>query len=91
MEIIKNRYNQERVIETISTSKLRIMGDSLVYREQKNSDGTLKMFDFEGGPTLSIGGKIKYLSSEWLVKSIKLEDSDKENFYSIVAEVELQY
>ena len=33
MEIIKNKYGNDRVIEKISPTKLRIMGESIVSRE----------------------------------------------------------
>ena len=91
MEIIQNRYGQERVIEKISLNRLRIMGDSIIYKQSLDKSGNLKLFDFEGGPFLSVGNKIKFLSSDWLIKSIKLEDTDKENFYYVLLDVELQY
>lgn len=91
MEIIQNRYGQERVIEKISLNRLRIMGDSLIYKQSLDKNGNIKLFDFEGGPFLSVGGKIKFLNSDWLIKSIKVEDVDKENFYSLLLDVELQY
>ncbi len=91
MEIIQNRYGQERVIEKISMNRLRIMGDSLIYKNSIDKNGNLKMFDFEGGPFLSIGSKIKFCNSDWLIRKIINEETEKENFYSILLDVELQY
>jgi len=91
MEVIKNRYGQERVIEKISLNRLRIMGDSIIYKQSLDKNGNIKLFDFEGGPFLGVGFKIKFLNSDWLIKSISVEQSDKENFYSVLLDVELQY
>ena len=35
MEIVQNRYGQDRVIEKISHTKLRVMGESLFSRNSK--------------------------------------------------------
>ena len=49
MEIVKNRYGSDRVIEKISPTKLRIMGESEFSRGAVDADGNQTMFDFEGG------------------------------------------
>ena len=36
MEIVQNRYGQDRVIEKVSHTKLRVMGESLFSRNSKN-------------------------------------------------------
>ena len=66
MEIIQNRYGSDRVIEKISSSKLRIMGESLMSRSSQDEDGNYTMYDFEGGPILTVGGKIRYMKSDRL-------------------------
>jgi len=91
MEIIQNRYGQERVIEKISMNRLRVMGDSLIYKHSLDKDGNLKMFDFEGGPFLGVGSKIKFCNSDWVIKGITIETTERENFYSVLLDVELQY
>ena len=60
MEIIQNRYGSDRTIEKISPTKLRIMGESLINRNSTDSTGKCSMFDFEGGPCLNVGGKVRY-------------------------------
>ena len=35
MEIVKNRYGVERVIEKIDSNRIRVMGESLITRAQK--------------------------------------------------------
>jgi hypothetical protein len=47
------------------------------------------MFDFEGGPCLNVGGKIKYLGTEFKIKSIKQEESKQEDLCSVLLEVSL--
>ena len=47
------------------------------------------MFDFEGGPCLNVGGKIKYLGTEFKILSIKSEESKIEDFASVLLEVSL--
>jgi hypothetical protein len=89
MEIIKNRYNQDRVIEKISTNKIRIMGESLFGRTSKDESGNLIMFDFEGGPCVTLGGKFQYLHTNWVINKITQEPISKENLLSVLLEVEL--
>jgi hypothetical protein len=89
MEIVKNRYGNDRVIEKIGDTRIRIMGDSMVTRESQDENGNLTMFDFEGGPCLNVGGKIKYLGTEFKIKSIKQEESKQEDLCSVLLEVSL--
>ncbi len=89
MEIVKNRYGTERVIEKIGDTKLRIMGESLFSRGSEDENGNQTMYDFEGGPCLNIGGKIKYMGSDFKINSITPEESREENIVSVVLEVTL--
>jgi hypothetical protein len=89
MEIVKNRYGNDRVIEKIGDTRIRVMGDSLITRHSQDDNGNLTMFDFEGGPCLNVGGKIKYLGTEFKIQSIKQEESKQEDLYSVLLEVSL--
>ena len=89
MEITQNRYGIDRVIEKIDSTRLRIMGESLISRNSKDENGNLTMFDFEGGPCLNIGGSIKYKGTPFKIKSIKQEESKMENVCSILVEVSI--
>mgnify|MGYP003653289355 CR=1 FL=1 len=89
MEIIKNRNNQERVIEKISTDKLRIMGESLFSRISSNDSDIITMYDFEGGPCLNVGGAIYYKKSNWIINKISPEKTNQPNFESVLLEVKL--
>ena len=89
MEIVKNRYGNDRVIEKISPTKLRITGESLFSRGSQNEEGEHQMFDFEGGPCLTLGGKIKYLGTNWEITKITPEPTGKENLAMVVVEVKL--
>ena len=87
MEIIKNRYGTERVIEKIGDTKLRIMGESLFSRGSEDESGNQTMYDFEGGPCLNLGGTISYLGADFKIVSIKSEEGKEENISSVVVEV----
>lgn len=89
MEIVKNRYGNDRVIEKISSTKLRVTGESLFIRGSEDKEGNQTMFDFEGGPCLTVGGKIKYLGSDWKIHKIIPESTGKENLSTVILEVTL--
>ena len=90
MEIVQNRYGHDRVIEKISQNKIRVMGESIFSRSSIDDNGSQIMFDFEGGPCLNVGGTIKYLKTDWVIKKIHPEESSQENLVSVVLEVELK-
>jgi hypothetical protein len=87
MEIVKNRYGTERVIEKIGDTKLRIMGESLFSRGSEDENGNQTMYDFEGGPCLNLGGTISYLGVDFKIVSIKSEEVKEENISSVVVEI----
>ena len=87
MEIKKNRYGEERVIMKIGPSKFRIMGESSDSISSRDDDGNIIMFDFEGGPCLNVGGKIKFQKLSWKIDKIIPEDTNKETFCSVIVEV----
>jgi len=75
MEIIQNRYGVDRVIEKIDSTRIRVMGESLIARSAQDDDGNQTMFDFEGGPCLNVGGTIKYLGKDFKIKKITSENA----------------
>lgn len=89
MEIVQNRYGTDRVIEKLGSSKIRIIGESLISRQSEDSNGNLTMFDFEGGPCLNVGGKITYKGTNFKIKSIKSETTREENVYSVTMEISI--
>jgi hypothetical protein len=91
MEIIQNRYGTDRVLTKLSHDRIRIMGESLFIRSADDGSGTLNMFDFEGGPCLNVGGKIDFMKSKWVIKSIEVEETDQENLASVILTVRLDY
>lgn len=88
MDIIQNRYGVDRVFTKIDATHIRIMGESLFSRGSEDSDGNQIMFDFEGGPCLNLGGKIKFMGGDFKIKSIKSEPSNMENVASVIVEIE---
>jgi|TARA_B100001094_G_C17565958_1_gene500586 hypothetical protein len=89
MEIVKSRYNNDRVIEKVSPTRLRIMGDSLIIRSSEDKDGNQTMFDFEGGPCLTVGGNIKFGKTKWKITKIITEKTNREGFCSVLLDVKL--
>jgi len=89
MEIIQNRYGVDRVYEKLDSTRIRVMGESLISRGSQDEDGNQTMFDFEGGPCLNVGGKIKYMGTDFKINSITAEKVREENVASVVLEVTL--
>ena len=89
MEIIQNRYGNDRVYTKIDATHIRIMGESLISRGSEDENGNQTMYDFEGGPCLNVGGTLKFMGSDFKIKSIKSEVSGQENLASVIVEVEL--
>tara|TARA_B110000444_G_scaffold193209_1_gene183257 strand:- start:149 stop:424 length:276 start_codon:yes stop_codon:yes gene_type:complete len=91
MEVIKSRYGLERTIEKIDANRIRIMGESQFVRQSKNDAGEITMFDYEGGPCLSVGGEISYQNLKWLIKGITPNESQHEGLSECVLTVEAKY
>jgi hypothetical protein len=89
MEIHQNRYGSDRSIEKLSHNKLRVMGESLFVRKSNDNNGNCIMFDFEGGPCLTVGGKIKFGNSDWIITNILPEDTGIDGFLSVLLDVKL--
>jgi hypothetical protein len=70
MEVIQSRYGLDRSIEKLNHTTFRVMGDSLFVRTSSNRNGDTTTFDFEGGPCLTVGGKIKYGNLNWKITEI---------------------
>jgi hypothetical protein len=60
MEIVKSRFGVDRSIERINLNLVRVMGESQFIRKSTNKQGDVTMFDFEGGPCYSLGGKFQF-------------------------------
>ena len=89
MEIVKNRYGNDRVIEKISPTRLRVTGESEFSRGSQDADGNQTMFDFEGGPCLTVGGNIKFGKTKWTITKIITEKTNREGFCSVLLDVKL--
>jgi hypothetical protein len=87
MEIIKNRYGIERSIEWIASNKIRVMGESQFIRTSPGKNGGVGMFDFEGGPAYTVGGKIFFDKLNWKIKNIEKKDTKYKDLYECILEV----
>lgn len=73
MEIVKSRYGLDRSIEKLNHNTMRVMGDSEFVRVSNNKNGEVAMFDFEGGPCLTVGGKIQFGKLNWKITDINTD------------------
>lgn len=87
MEIIKSRYGLDRSVEKIDVNTLRVMGQSEFVRVSENKKKKVSMFDFEGGPCLTVGGKVRYGNLNWKILDIKQENSTQQNLSSVLLKV----
>lgn len=91
MEIIKSRYGLDRSVEKIDVNTLRVMGQSEFVRVSENKKKKVSMFDFEGGPCLTVGGKVRFGNLNWKILDIKQENSSQPNLSSVLLKVKPLY
>jgi hypothetical protein len=91
MEILKNRYGLERSIERINLNKIRVMGESQFVRKSTNKKGEVTLFDFEGGPCYTLGGKIFFEKMQWRIWDIEPKESGFKDLYECVLDVDPIY
>lgn len=72
MEIVKNRYGLDRVVEKIGIDKIKVMGETQIERIKEDNKGNIIMFDFEGGPLLSVNSFIQFNKFKWKIKEIEV-------------------
>lgn len=91
MEIIKSRYGLERSVEWIGSHKIRVMGESQFIRTSTAKDGVVTMFDFEGGPAYTVGGKIYFQKLNWKIQKIENKKTQYKDLYECILEVKPLY
>jgi len=87
MEVIQSRYGLDRTIEKIGSNRLRVMGESQFQRTAQNDEGEITMFDFEGGPCLSVGGEIYFQKIKWKIEKIEPSQSKHDGLSECVLTV----
>jgi hypothetical protein len=91
MEIVKSRYGLERSIERIDIGRVRVMGESQFVRKSTNKQGDITLFDFEGGPCYSLGGKVFFEKMQWRIRGIEPRESGYKDLYEVVLYVDPIY
>lgn len=91
MEIVKSRYGLERSIERIDIGRVRVMGESQFIRKSTNKHGDVSLFDFEGGPCYTLGGKVFFEKMQWRIRGIEPNDSNHRDLYEVVLYVDPIY
>jgi hypothetical protein len=88
MEIVKSRYGLERSIERINLNKVRVMGESQFVRKSTNKNGEITLFDFEGGPCYTLGGKLFFEKMQWKIYGIDPMESGYKDLYEVNLHIE---
>ena len=88
MEIVKSRYGVERSIERINLNKVRVLGESQFIRKSTNKNDDSNMFDFEGGPCYSLGGKFFFEKMNWKIYGIEPMESGYKDLYEVNLHIE---
>ena len=91
MEIVKSRYGLERSIERIDIGRVRVMGESQFIRKSSNKQGDVSLFDFEGGPCYTLGGKVFFEKMNWRVRGIEPRESGFKDLYEVILYVDPMY
>jgi hypothetical protein len=91
MEIVKSRYGLERSIERIDIGRVRVMGESQFIRKSTNKHGDVSLFDFEGGPCYTLGGKVFFEKMQWRIRGIDPRDTKHKDLYEVVLYVDPIY
>jgi hypothetical protein len=88
MEVIKSRYGLDRSVEWLHNNKIRVLGESQFVRTSTNpKDNQISMFDFEGGPAYTVGGKLRFMNSNWKIKGISPIETNKKGLSGCLLEV----
>ncbi len=88
MEITKSRFGQERSIERINLNKVRVLGESQFVRKSTNKNGDVTLFDFEGGPAYTLGGKLSFEKMLWKINGIEPMESGYKDLYEVNHHIE---
>ena len=88
MEIVKSRFGVDRSIERINLNKVRVMGESQFIRKSTNKQCDITMFDFEGGPCYSLGGKFQFEKMQWRINGIEPRESGYKDLYEVNLHIE---
>jgi len=91
MEIVKSRYGLERSIERIDIGRVRVMGESQFIRKSTNKQGDVTLFDFEGGPCYTLGGKVFFEKMQWRIRGIEPRESGFKDLYEVILYVDPIY
>jgi hypothetical protein len=91
MEIVKSRFGQERSIERINLNKVRVLGESQFVRRSTNKNGEITLFDFEGGPAYTLGGKLYFEKMNWKIRGIEPMESGYKDLYEVNLTIEPLY
>jgi hypothetical protein len=77
MEIVTNKDGNDRAFIRVNFEKVRVVSEKSKYRMYKDKkSGEIKMYDFNGGPMLNVGGKFNFEGLSWKVEKIDILPND---------------
>ena len=91
MEIVKSRFGIDRSIERINLNKVRIMGESQFIRKSTNKNGDVTLFDFEGGPAYTLGGKLNFEKMLWKIRGSEPKERGYKDLYEVIRHIDPIY
>lgn len=91
MEVVKSRYGLDRSIERVDYQRLRVTGESQFVRQSKAKDGSLTLFDYEGGPCYTVGGKLNFEKMSWKITGIAPYTNSNEGLHECILFVQPNY
>ena len=91
MEVVKSRYGADRSVERVDFGKVLVIGESEFSRQSVNNKGVTTLFDFEGGPCYTLGGKIAFEGLNWKITSIGSQETNHNGLVKCVLGVEPLY
>lgn len=91
MEVLNSKYGIERTIQRIDFKRVRVMGESQFVRTSTNDKDEVILFDFEGGPFFSVGGKLNFEKLFWKITKIVPQQSEYEGLHEVILHIEPIY
>jgi hypothetical protein len=67
---------------------VRVLGESQFVRKSTNKNGDVTLFDFEGGPAYTLGGKLSFEKMLWKINGIEPMESGYKDLYEVNLHIE---
>jgi hypothetical protein len=82
-KIEKNKVGTEILYERVDSTKIRISCNKTKVYTAKDWNDEYILFDFEGGPVLTRGGKLEFDSMDYVIERIEQTQSQYEDMLEV--------